>query len=78
MITNQVRTSHELIVANPHELVHGCPDHVLCDYDGSRYTVDLTESALVIFITYLGEIPLRILEGASHCYCRRRGGWPRR
>ena len=55
------------------EFVHGTSSHVLRDDDGTRYTKDLAEAGLAVFIPDLGEVSLRVLEGAGHCR-RWRGG----
>ena len=60
------RTSNEFVVTDSYQFVHGCTDHVLCDYDGTRDAINLAESTFAVFISNLREISFGILETASH------------
>ena len=66
MIFQVKRTSDEFIMSNTNELVHGRASHVLRDHDRTRDTEDLAEVRLPVFISDLGQILLRVWEGAGH------------
>ena len=62
----RVRTPDKFVMSYTDEFVHGRAGHVLCNHDGARDTEDLAEAGLAFFISDLGQVPLRVLKGASH------------
>ena len=55
--------SHELVVPDPDEFVHGRPAHLLCGDDGPGDRVDVAELALALLVPDLGQL---LVHGAGH------------